>query len=151
MRLHRIREAILRRTAAQSTVQTTVLLLSVVAALVVGLLAMHTFASPVGHHAHGESAVMIGEDAAVPGHLAAGSELLAAATDCSGTCDPDHTMVGIVCVLALLVTGLSIIAAAANTAAVGPRARQSLLRMIAFVAAPANRSPDLNALSISRT
>jgi hypothetical protein len=61
-------------------------------------------------------------------------------------------MPGMMCVLALLFTALSLAAAtAANVTAFGPGSRQALSRMIAFAAVPGNPPPDLNALSISRT
>ncbi|MCU1506083.1 MAG: hypothetical protein JWP05_1052 [Microbacteriaceae bacterium] len=151
MSLLRARDIMLRRTA----VQTTVLLLSVVAALVVGLLAMHTFTSPMGNH--NEPAATMAMDANAPGDLAAG-DMVTGGRDavalpyCSVTCDLGHNMVGMVCVLAILFTALSLLAAAsANVTEFWPRARLALSRMIAFAAAPGNPQPDLNALSISRT
>ncbi|MCU1584568.1 MAG: hypothetical protein JWM49_1124 [Microbacteriaceae bacterium] len=142
MSLLRARDAILRRPA----VQTSVLMLSVVAALVVGLLAMHTFTSSMGTHEEPASLTT----SATVGMAAMGTGFTR--TDCSVTCDPGHDMAGMMCVLALLFTALSLMAAsAASVTALGPLARQALVRMIAFAAVRANPPPDLNALSISRT
>jgi hypothetical protein len=141
----------LRRTA----MQTTVLLVSIVVALVVGLLAMHTLTSPMGNHTG--PAATTAMDANPPGDLNAGDAVTAgghsaALLSCSSTCDLGHNMVGMVCVLALLFTALSLTAvSAANVTTFGLRTRLALSRINAFVAAPTNPPPDLNALSISRT
>jgi hypothetical protein len=151
----RTRDAIMRRTA----VQTTLLLLSIVAALVVGLLAMHTFTSSMSNQDESAStmsaatmgAATMGADATPHSTLAMG-EHAAALTHCSADCGFDPSMSGMMCVLALLFTALCLMAAtAAKAITFGQRARQSLSRMIAFAAFPAGPPPDLNALSISRT
>jgi hypothetical protein len=148
--LLRTRDAILRRDGVRSIV----LLVTVVAALVVGLLAMHTFMSSMGNH--DEPVATMAMDATAPGDLATGDAVTggghaAALPYCSATCNLGHSMVGMVCVLAIFTTFSLLAATPTNVTAFGPRARLALSRMIAFAAAPTNPPPDLNALSISRT
>jgi hypothetical protein len=161
MSLLRARDAVLRRTA----VQTSVLLLSIVAALVVGLLAMHTFTSSMGSHDQpgAMTTPAMAATAAIGVHASAHTDLATddpamgggtglTLTNCFATCGLGHSMAGMMCVLALLFTALSLMAAsAANLTAIGPLARKALVRMIAFAAVRANPPPDLNSLSISRT
>lgn len=148
MSLIHTRDAILRR----GVVHNTVLLLSVIAAVVVGLLGMHTFASSMDSHEGSTAAAMVmGGPAAHVDESSAGDGVSTAAA-CSGVCDPSHSMTTMACILALLFTALTLVAArGAGLSALLPRVRRSHLRTVAFAARIANAPPDLNVLSISRT
>lgn len=127
------------------------LLVALVSALVVGLLAMHTIASASGEHASGSMWMAMtveahGDVAADPPH--------SPDVDCAGACDPGHSMVAMVCILALLVTSLTLFSAIAQYAF--GNARQDSGRGGANVTVPTSAledraPPDLTLLSISRT
>ncbi|RFA18097.1 DUF6153 family protein [Subtercola boreus] len=158
----------LRRTRAHilgaNTIQRTVFLLAVVGAVVVGLLAMHTLQTGMGNHnapmnttsamggpAHPGGETVRGLDHGPDTGTAAAHEH-ATASECSGMCDPGHTMAGMVCVLALLLTGLLLAAIRpASTSTTTPVTPALLQRADVAAARPRPAPPDLHVLSISRT
>lgn len=162
------------RVLGANTIRRTVLLLGVVSAVVLGLLAMHTLQTGMGNHNapmnstgamstigdtahHGEDTVpgtevLAGSDTVVGADMVGASHKHAASSECSGMCDPEHTMAGMICVLALLLTGLLLAAIRpASTYTTAPLT--PVLRQVADAAAarPGPAPPDLNVLSISRT
>lgn len=147
--LIRMRDALLR----PPVLRKTMLLLVLVAALVAGLLAMHIVASAMGGHNDAPASTMAMQGAvhhadaiAVPGDEST------AVSDCADSCDPGHSMVTMVCVLALLITVLAL--GALRRPALSGLLRAILLplrRIVAFAAAAFPLPPSLNALSISRT
>jgi hypothetical protein len=149
MSLLHTRDAILRRGA----VQNAVLLLAVVAAIVVGLLAMHTFASSMGSHEQPAAAAMaMGSPAVHVDEMTAGDGSMSTAMECSGLCDPGHSMATMACILALVFTALALATARrADLLALLPRVRMTLFRAVALAALTSKAPPDLNVLSISRT
>jgi hypothetical protein len=133
-------------------VRTVLLLLSLVAALIIGLLAMHTFTSSMSGHAHSVAVTApahagMAHDAQLAGAGDAGPVI----TQCFGTCGSDADL-AMACVLALLVTTLLL--SAARGAHAWHSSRQvwpAAARTIVFAALPMPTPPDLHALSISRT
>ncbi|RNE59336.1 hypothetical protein EEJ31_09835 [Cryobacterium tepidiphilum] len=133
-------------------VRTVLLLLSLVAALIIGLLAMHTFTSSIGGHGHSVAVSApahagVTHDAKLAGAGDAGPVI----AQCFGTCGSDADM-AMACVLALLVTTLLLSAATGVRAWLSSRrVWPAAARTIAFAAQPMPTPPDLHALSISRT
>lgn len=128
------------------------------AAVIVGLLAMHVLSSGTADH-HAPAAAAVSEMApAPPSHDAAPTAghpgtAQAAACDCDAAASPmpDHSMLMMACVLALLV-GLLLIAAPVLTGvlAVLTRTTDTGLQVARRGVARA-RAPSLLVLSISRT
>ena len=136
----------------------TVLLLTLVGAVLVGLLAMHTIASTAaGHH---DSSVMSASSvlsassasSAMESHgVAAGSRVNELVTvDCGGTCDPGHVMSSMTCVLAPVSTGALLAEVASRRGPVVFSALPALTVPAPYTNGP-SRPPDLTELSISRT
>ncbi|MFM9920454.1 DUF6153 family protein [Lacisediminihabitans sp. H27-G8] len=136
-----------------SALRKTLLLLTVVVAVVAGLLAMHTISSSMGDHAGGTGAAgamppaMHHADAMAPtGGSSAGSQ------GCSGLCDPGQVMTTMACVIALLATAVMVAGTRRTEWAGLPRRPRSFLRpAIAAAASAILPAPNLDALSISRT
>ncbi|THG31024.1 DUF6153 family protein [Naasia lichenicola] len=129
----------------------TLMLLAVVCAVVVGLLGMHTIATAAGNHGGGSMSMPMAVDTP-RGHDAGMSP--AAGSECTGTCDTGHSMAAMACVLALLLTALTLASAIALN--VFGQGGSDSGTGGGNVAAPAsaldNRAPpDLILLSISRT
>lgn len=125
-----------------------------VPAILVGLLAMHVLATggmgssgaahPAGGHGSAVALVHEAHDAS------ANPSMPAPAEDCGGLCGPSHDMLGMICVLALLVTMVLltfqlILIRWEQLRSVGA----AILAMAASLASPA--PPSLHVLSISRT
>ena len=122
-----------------------------VAAIVVGLLAMHvitaTSTDHTGHHTaattHEHTDTMLMTDTSPAG---------AATTDCNGACESGHNMASMACLLALLITTLIL-----TVRVIISRWGSDLYRLVAALSAalPAALAPpsppSLLALSISRT
>ncbi|RFA15534.1 hypothetical protein B7R22_06830 [Subtercola boreus] len=153
------------RVLGASTLGRTVLLLAVVGAVVLGLLAMHTLQTGMGNHSapmHSASAmsdtVHPGGDMVHTTDLATDADMVGAShehatsSECSGRCDPEHTMAGMICVLALLLAGL-LLAAFRPTSTYTTAPVKPALQQLADVEAsrPGPAPPDLHVLSISRT
>jgi hypothetical protein len=141
-----LRAAILRPAATQRTV----VLLSVVLAIVLGLLAMHTIASGMGGHSEPAATVMtVAADHQMPGtHPDSGP--------CSGACapEPSHNITAMVCVLALMVGAVLLPVGLFRSAQQRDPRPQIRLLVSAFRfvrSAPFRDPPDLITLSISRT
>ena len=132
-------------------IRSTIFLFALVGALLVGLLAMHTVSSSLGNHSDPAMSAM--DDSANPkSDMAAMSDVHVGPADCSGMCDPGHSMTVMVCVLALLFTGFLLAAirpaALLNLAPAG----YSFIRLVrAFAAREGPAPPDLKVLSIFRT
>jgi hypothetical protein len=119
-----------------------------VAAIVVGLLAMHVISGGdrTSHHTavstqqHGDTMTMMG------------TSPVSAAVDCNGTCESGHNMGSMACLLALLITTIILTVRVIIT-----RWGSDLYRLIAALSAamPATVAPrlppSLLTLSISRT
>lgn len=116
-----------------------------IAALIVGLIAMHSPAEAGSHssgHAHG---VVHSE----PMLKTADAHLLAP-TDCAGDgCGKDHPMMVMACVLALLVASIGFAGAALRGVTRPPAS--SWPARIAYATSPDPAPPSLFVLSISRT
>ncbi|MBG6106648.1 DUF6153 family protein [Frigoribacterium sp. CG_9.8] len=149
MSLIRIRETIMRPAALRRAI----FLLTMVGALVAGLLGMHTIASAMGGHNEVSSSAMTMQHAPHPaGGMPIGDLISTGADDCAGSCDPGHAMATVVCVLALLITILAIGALRNSTQRGLLRVAMPLLRSaVAFAAAAWAPPPNLDALSICRT
>ena len=143
------RHAILRPKAAR----TTVFLLAIVTAIVLGLLAMHTVASAIGSHSDAATSVMTMESAAHhTDEITGGNSAAQGLVDCVGICAPGNSMASMVCILVLLFTALVVVAARAGRgSALLPLAWPALNRIVAFAALNTNPPPSLHALSISST
>lgn len=141
-----LRATVLRPAA----VQRTVLLLGVVVAIVAGLLAMHTIATGMTGHSDPATAVM----AVTTDPHATGAHSGSTGNECAGDCAPNHDMMAMVCVLALLIGGVFLLIGLLRGVQSHSHAMQ--LRPL-FDAAHVLRSvsfrdpPDLLKLSISRT
>ena len=142
------------RTAAQPprALGRTVLLLTLIVAVLIGLLAMHSIASTAaGHH---DSSVMSASSAslAMESHgVTAGSRVNELVTlDCGGTCDPGHVMSSMTCVLAPVSTGALLAEVASRRGPVVFSALPALTVPGPYTNGP-SRPPDLTELSISRT
>jgi len=140
-----LRTTVLRPAA----VQRTVLLLGVVVAIVAGLLAMHTIAGMTGHSDPATAAIAVTTDP-----HATGAHSGSTGNECAGDCAPNHDMMAMVCVLALLIGGVFLLIGLLRGVQSHSHAMQ--LRPL-FDAAHVLRSvsfrdpPDLLKLSISRT
>ena len=149
MSLIRMRDALLR----PPVLRKAMLLLVLVGALVAGLLAMHIVASAMGGHNYAPASTMAMQGAVHhAGAIAVPGDESTAVSDCAGSCDPGHSMVTMVCVLALLITVL--VLGALRRPALAGLLRALLLplrRIVAFAAAAFPLPPSLDALSISRT
>ena len=131
-----------------------------VGAVVVGLLAMHSFnldnhssagavvvAETVLHH-HGDAA-LVADRASHLGYTASNAET-AASDHCSGLCGHDHAMTAMACILALLVPLLML----GRTRVVNAWRAAPLVTAMTLDhlgALPLPEPPFLHALSISRT
>ena len=149
MILTRMRDSILRRSAARSTL----LLLSIVIALLAGLLAMHVLASSMGSHDQHAPVTMAMADG--PNHsilVTTPGPGESAVADCSGNCDPGHSMASMVCILALLAATIVLGAArSAHGFTAIPRPLHHHGGFAAENARDMGPPPDLTFLSISRT
>ncbi|GAA0997752.1 hypothetical protein GCM10009563_20670 [Subtercola frigoramans] len=147
MTLSSLRKLTLHRLA----IRRTLMLLTFVGAILVGLLAMHTFSSASDGHMY--TAVPMSTDIgahAIDHGMAAPTQAMTA-TDCDGMCDPTHAMAGMACVLALLISGLMFaITTSRRWSSFRTRLRGRWL-VLAATAVAGMPPPDLNALSISRT
>lgn len=149
MTLIRMRDGIFSRSAARSTL----LLLSMVIALLAGLLAMHILTSSMGghdQHAPVTMAVADGPDHSI--HVTTPSPAGSVVADCSGSCDPGHTMATMVCILALLAATIVLGAVrSAHGFTAAPRPLHHRAGFAAVTARDTGPPPDLILLSISRT
>lgn len=130
--------------------QTTILLVSLVVGIVVGLLAMHTLESTMGMHGASVSSNAMMANAQSASLMGSNANTVIAAP-CDVSCAPDTTMSLMACILALLLTALLLAAAAkaAMTALLPLRTpRASMLSRLVNTGRP---PPDLTRLSISRT
>lgn len=129
------------------------LVLLAVPAILVGLLAMHVLTTGPSHAPAAHSAEDHEHAPLIMGELAATSALGGPtfdATDCGGDCGPEHDMLGMACVLALLLTALLLTVHLTLLRWGTARAIAStIMGRIAALAPP--RPPSLLVLSISRT
>jgi hypothetical protein len=158
MSLISARAALLR----SSQVRKTLLLVTVVLALLAGLLAMHTISTTMGSHSQPEAAAMAmsagthvetGAHVGARSHVDSYSHDPVGAGECDGECGPGHDMAAMVCVLALLFTSLLLVLVQAGS---GRRTlvsgRLTIVRTLRVTALRSFRDPpDLVKLSISRT
>jgi len=149
MMLVQIRVGIFRRNPARSTL----VLLAVVIALLAGLLAMHTLTSTMeSHDGNGSATLVMASETGHSAHGAVPNLPESVVAECFGTCEPDHTMAAMACILALLAATLALGAArSSNGAIVIARSAQHHRDILAVAAREARPPPDLKALSISRT
>lgn len=143
----------LRKLALQrSAIRRALMLLTFVGAILVGLLAMHTFSSDSGGHMNSAVAMSTDMSTHAINDLTAAPAQVMTATDCDGMCDPAHMMTDMACVLALLVTVLVLaITASRRWSTFLASLRGRWLTIVATAVAAMPPPPDLNALSISRT
>ena len=123
----------------------TVLLLTLVGAVLVGLLAMHGIAS-AGHHGSSMESLSVSS-------MSSGMEshgVAAGTTDCGGTCDAGHVMSSMTCMPALVFTGALLFEVASRRGPVVISALPALTVPALYTNGP-SRPPDLTELSISRT
>lgn len=128
-----------------------------VPAILIGLLAMHVLTTggmsepaapqPMSAHAS-DSALVHSPDAEMASVLGAG--MPAPAEDCGGLCGPSHEMLGMICVLALLVT---VVLLTLHLILIRwEQMRRTVTALAAKAAALAPPAPpSLHVLSISRT
>jgi len=133
----------------QRTLLREVLLtLVAVAAIVVGLLAMHSLNLDNTQHGAGSAAQM-----AAPAHHETGTAPLGehgSSSDCAGVCGPGHSMTVMACVLVLLVT--MIVLGARLAVSRWHELRRWAAALVAWAVALAPPTPpSLHVLSISRT
>lgn len=136
-----------------SALRKTLLLLTVVVAVVAGLLAMHTISSSMGDHAGGTGAAnSMPADLHHADAMESTGGSSAGSHGCSGVCDPGQVMTTLACVIALLATAV-MAAGARRTEWSGPprRSRNFLRPALAAAASAVPPAPNLDALSISRT
>jgi len=121
--------------------------------LLAGLLAMHTMTfARENHGATASATIAMASETDHSAHGAVRGMPQNLDAECSGTCDPDHTMAAMACILALLTATLALGAARGiNSASVTPRLAQYHRDILAVAARAARPPPDLNVLSISRT
>jgi len=130
----------------------TMLLLALVGAVIVGLLAMHTFTSTSGSHGTGGSEMASGMMDHSPVILSASADHTFSLDACDGICTPGHVMSAMTCVLAVLFTTMVLAITASRRWTMflsGLRSRVHAMTAVAAIATPP--PPDLNSLSISRT
>ena len=136
------------RVRTHRPLEISVLLVSLVVAVVIGLLAMHTVQSTMGMHGAGAS------DAAVMMPAAADTSIVAEATHITSTCNvscaPGATMAAMACILALLTAVLLLAGARAANSTIPPL-RVALLGIAPRPVDAGRAQPDLLVLSISRT
>jgi hypothetical protein len=127
----------------------TLLLLALVGGVLIGLLAMHTISSASSGHMGSASAMSAGpNDHDGMSTTPAEAETLA---DWNGMW-PSHSMAGMACVLALLISVLALAHSASrwwSKFLAALRAQRLVIAAVAVAALPP--PPDLTALSISRT
>ena len=142
----------------------TVLLLTLVGAVLVGLLAMHTIASSTAGHRQSTmspispmSSISLASSVSsvLPGMeshgVATGSRVNELVTgDCGGMCDPGHVMSSMAFVLALVLTGALLFEVASRRGPVVFSALPAVTVPAPYANGP-SRPPDLTELSISRT
>ncbi|WP_394771368.1 DUF6153 family protein [Lacisediminihabitans sp.] len=142
----------LRRLAVQrGALGRTILLLALVGGVLVGLLAMHTISSAFDGHSKSGSA-MSSDMTIHSDHGTMSPTQREVSGECTGMCDPGHSMASMACVLALLFSALVLAISASRQWSMfhtALRARWRALVAVAVAAIPP--PPDLNALSISRT
>ncbi|WP_440711696.1 DUF6153 family protein [Herbiconiux sp. YIM B11900] len=132
-----------------ASLQKTLLLISVIIAVVAGLLAMHTMAATTGHSEPATAAMTMTSDE----HTNATSSA-PVGDNCVQECTPEHDMTAMICVLALLVGGLFLVIAllrAGGLASVAVRLQPLIRALRATGSFPFRDPPDLSKLSISRT
>jgi hypothetical protein len=116
-----------------------------VPAILIGLLAMHVL---VPAHHTSDAAVVHGSAGVMA--AAASPSAPVPAEDCGGMCGPSHEMLGVICVLALLVTVLLLTLQPMLTR--WEQLRRTVSAIVAKAAALAHLPPpSLHVLSISRT
>ena len=138
------------------------LLIPIALALIAGLLTMHTLSGanaslPAGTSAVSPQMQVMGANTGV-GHAMTSTWHATVDAQCHGECSdpmgmPEHSMLMMVCVLALLTAALVLLAPALLTRLeeVLARARQSGVRVDARAVLARPRPPSLIVLSISRT
>ena len=143
-----------QRSSLVGGVKRLAIVLLIVPAILAGLLAMHVLTTANVSHASPASASQTDNHAATPAHQSAPTGTLVAhhheATGCEGTCPPEHDMLGMACILALLMTALLLLVHLTLLRWVSPRnLTNSIMARIAALAPP--QPPSLLFLSISRT
>lgn len=118
--------------------------LAAVGAILVGLLAMHSFSTDAGHG----TTIAVAAEAS---HHADAAAQTVAHDNCSGSCEPGHSMAIMACLLALLV--LTILFAVRDVPSRGLTMLAAVVRSAQRYAqaVPWPKPPSLVALSISRT
>lgn len=128
----------------------TLLHLTLVGGVLIGLLAMHTISSASSEHMTTAS-VMSADTSHPESHGDVAPTPAETATDCGGMCDPGHIMATMACVLALLFSALVLAISASRRWSTFFAALRNRWVAIVAVAVAAMPPPDLNTLSISRT
>ena len=122
------------------------IILLAVPAILVGLLAMHVLTTgashaPNAHESASHVSIAVGESATARSHET---------TNCDGVCGPEHDMLGMACILALLITALVLTVHLTLLRWGSARAvADTIMARIAALAPP--QPPSLLVLSISRT
>ncbi|MEP7113067.1 MAG: DUF6153 family protein [Ilumatobacteraceae bacterium] len=131
--------------------RTVLLSLFAVAALIVGLIAMHSLNLDNSHHAAGLASPAADHHA--PASSTTDTSALASHTlECGGEgCDPGHSMSFMTCILALLVASIAF--GVAVTALLGRHGniRRQLQLLVTRLHSAIPPPPSLHVLSISRT
>ena len=138
--------------AQPSAVFGRTVLLTLVGAVLVGLLAMHGIAS-AGHHGSSMESLSVSSMSSGMESLSSGMEshgVAAGTTDCGGTCDAGHVMSSMTCMPALVFTGALLFEVASRRGPVVISALPALTVPALYTNGP-SRPPDLTELSISRT
>jgi hypothetical protein len=120
--------------------------------ILIGLLAMHFMVTPAASHTPHASGVVAEISAPHDEQRSVGYESAHShpVAQCDGLCGPEHDMLGMACILALLLTALWATARLAVLQWGSPRAAIGVLVAGASTLLPP-RPPSLLALSISRT
>lgn len=142
-----------------SAVRRLLLVAPVALAIITGLLAMHTLTGSHQPAVSGSSAMSVhGQvDDASPGGIATTATMDEGAGDhCPAVCGgsagmPDHSMLMVVCVLALLAAIIVLLAPTVMTVLARTLARERVRTGAMLAALPRPRPPSLLVLSISRT
>jgi Family of unknown function (DUF6153) len=140
---------------ARWTTHRVVFMVGLAVALILGMLAMHTSLAPGGGHGHSVISASATTD---HGQTEPGITMGASAIDAPPCADdgcgtsgmPDHSMLLMMCAMALLVVVIAVVSAALITQSDTSRTMSALLRQPTR-AIPSPRPPSLLVLSISRT
>jgi hypothetical protein len=124
------------------------LTVAAVAAIIVGILAMHSLSGD-SHHTAAPGVVTASASHHAAPIAMPGADPSSAETTCDGGCEPDHAMGLAECILALLIVVIMLMPP--GSLQVWARMSLGLIRILPRGALAPRRPPSLHRLSISRT